>query len=108
MLGALSLALGQSLTVYAVGATPPAKQQRQRRKMPPCKYEKSYGAVGTALPKCLLADRLSAQCRNLSVFVALLINFGRGLFDLIGGFCFVLFIYGGFNMIVSGGSAEKG
>ena len=25
MLGALSLALGQSLTVYAVGATPPAK-----------------------------------------------------------------------------------
>ena len=106
MLGALSLSLGHSLTVYAVGATstvPTEKPQDAAVK----KYEKSYGAVGAALPKCLLEERLSAECRNVSVFVALLINFGRGLFGLIGGFALCFFIYGGFNMIVSGGSAEK-
>lgn len=94
MLGVLALALGQSLSVYAADA---AVQ----------KYEKSYGAVGAALPRCLLENTLSAECRNVSVFVALLINFGRGLFGLIGGFALLFFIYGGFNLIVSSGNPEK-
>lgn len=95
MLGVLSLTLGQALTVYAASQAV-------------TDYENAgYGAVGAALPKCLLADELSQECRDVSVFAALLINFGRGLFGIIGGFALCFFIYGGFNLIVSGGSQEK-
>lgn len=60
-----------------------------------------------ALPPCVLADKLSTQCRDVSVFISLLINWGRGTFGIIGGFALAYFIYGGFILILSQGNSEK-
>lgn len=64
------------------------------------------GFFGT-IPKCLLQDNFSPQCRDISVFILLFINWGSGSFAIIGSFALIFFIYGGVNLIVSGGNPEK-
>ena len=72
------------------------------------RYESAYGGLaGRVIPQCLLKDKLSADCLSVDVFVALLINFGRGMFAILGAFALAYFVYGGFILIVSEGNQEK-
>lgn len=63
---------------------------------------KPDGYVG-ALPDCAF----SGTCRNTNDLVQLIINFGQGMFAILGSFAFVFFVYGGFTIILSMGNAEK-
>jgi len=56
-----------------------------------------------ALPECAF----SGTCRNTNDLVQLIINFGQGMFAILGSFAFVFFVYGGFTIILSMGNAEK-
>lgn len=63
-----------------------------------------------AIPaSCLSPDWATRQagCRDINVLLQLIVNFGAGLFFLVGAFAFAFFIYGGFTMILSFGNAEK-
>lgn len=87
---------------YASGSTPvdapistPATVERERIPMPP-------GYKGP-LPECAF----NGSCDNVNDFLELAINVGKWLFSFIGGLAFVFFVYGGFTMILSFGSAEK-
>lgn len=70
-------------------------------------YTDKYGWIGRAIPKCVFEDNLAESCRNISVFVLLLINFARGSITMIGGFALIYFIYGGLILIISQGNPEK-
>lgn len=59
------------------------------------------------IPSCLLEDKLSAECRDVGIFVSLLINITRYLFGFIGSVALAYFIYGGFTLILSQGNDEK-
>jgi hypothetical protein len=63
---------------------------------------KPEGYVG-ALPDCAF----SGTCRDANDLVQLIINFGQGMFAILGTFAFVFFVYGGFTIILSMGNAEK-
>ncbi|KKQ40168.1 MAG: hypothetical protein US58_C0023G0002 [Candidatus Magasanikbacteria bacterium GW2011_GWA2_37_8] len=67
------------------------------------------GWTSVFIPTCALDDALppDSPCRNVSIFVQLLINVARYLFGIVGALALLFFIYGGFTMILSGGSAEK-
>lgn len=65
-------------------------------------YEVPEGYVG-ALPDCAF----SGNCRDVNDLLQLVINFGKGLFAIIGTFAFAFFVFGGFTMITSFGNAEK-
>ncbi len=56
-----------------------------------------------ALPPCAF----SGTCRDTNDLVQLIINFGRGMFAIMGSFAFAFFVYGGFTIILSMGNAEK-
>ena len=56
-----------------------------------------------ALPDCAF----DGSCRKVSDLVQLIVNFGAGMFAIMGSFAFAFFVYGGFTMIVSMGNAEK-
>ncbi|KKQ27549.1 MAG: hypothetical protein US42_C0008G0060 [Candidatus Magasanikbacteria bacterium GW2011_GWC2_37_14] len=62
-----------------------------------------YAEGGGVLPPCAF----SGSCRKVNDLLELIINLGRANFGIIGTFAFVFFIYGGFTMITSFGSAEK-
>lgn len=63
--------------------------------------------AGAILPPCVLEDTLTPECRDISIFVITLINLGRWLFGIIGAIALVMFIYGGFVMILSRGNSEQ-
>ncbi len=65
------------------------------------------GFFGAAIPKCLLQDEFSKECRDVSLFVFLLINWGRSSLGIIGAFALAFFIYGGFILIMSQGNQES-
>ena len=71
--------------------------------------EKSQGFQGSIMPDCVLNDTLtvSPECRDASIFIVTLINVGRYLFSIIGALALVMFIYGGFLMIISRGNSEQ-
>ncbi|HLD61121.1 MAG TPA: pilin [Patescibacteria group bacterium] len=72
------------------------------------KTERGMGAtVSRVIPNCLFEDKLSAECRDVSIFVVLLINITRYLFGIIGSLALAYFIYGGFTLILSEGNDEK-
>lgn len=56
-----------------------------------------------ALPDCAF----SGTCRDTNDLVQLIINFGKGMFAILGSFAFAFFVYGGFTIILSMGNAEK-
>lgn len=56
-----------------------------------------------AMPTCAF----SGTCRDVNKLVELIVNFGAGMFAIMGSFAFAFFVYGGFTMIVSMGNAEK-
>ena len=59
------------------------------------------------IPDCLLADILTPECRDISIFVMLGINIARYLFAIVGALALLFFIYGGFILILSQGNPEK-
>lgn len=82
------------------------------------KYKADAGAQVTALtgfkggsskliPECLLKNELSKECRDVSIFVYFLIQIARYLFTIIGALALIMFVYGGFTLILSQGNAEK-
>jgi len=56
-----------------------------------------------ALPPCAF----SGTCRNVNDLLQLIINFGSGMFAIIGSFAFAFFVYGGFTIVTSFGNAER-
>lgn len=58
---------------------------------------------------CLFQDKWdpNGPCADVSVFVTTLVNLGAALFTVIGGLALVMFIYGGFILILSQGNPEK-
>jgi len=56
-----------------------------------------------ALPPCAFAG----TCRNINDILQLVVNFANGMFMILGAFSFGFFVFGGFTMIISFGSAEK-
>lgn len=70
-------------------------------------YNRNLGFSGSIVPKCLFEDKLSSSCRDISVLVALIINYGRSSLGIIGAFALCYFIYGGFILILSSGNPEQ-
>lgn len=66
-------------------------------------YQKPAGYAGP-LPDCSFSYQ---GCRNINDLLELFINLGKTLFQVIGTFAFVMFIYGGFTIIMSMGNSEK-
>lgn len=65
-------------------------------------------ALSRFIPECALYDdgRLTDECKDVGIFVVLLINICRYLFSIIGGLALLMFIYGGFILIISQGNSE--
>lgn len=59
------------------------------------------------IPECLLQDELSAGCRDVSVVVYFGLNIVKYLFTIIGALALIMFVYGGFTLILSQGSPDK-
>ncbi len=59
------------------------------------------------IPDCALQDELTAECKDIGIFVILGINVANYLFSIIGALALLMFIYGGFILILSQGSAEQ-
>ncbi len=55
------------------------------------------------LPDCAF----DGSCRNVNDVLELMVNWGQRIFGMIGSFALVMFVYGGFVMILSAGNAEK-
>lgn len=66
-------------------------------------YQRPSGYEGP-LPDCAFSYE---GCRDINELLRLFINLGKALFGVIGTFAFMMFIYGGFTMILSMGSSEK-
>lgn len=66
------------------------------------KYKKPDGYEGP-LPECAF----DGSCADVNKLLELVINIGKWFFSIIGSLAFVFFVYGGFTMILSFGSAEK-
>ncbi len=67
----------------------------------------SGGVVSKLIPDCALADTVKGDCRNINIFVTLAIKISVYLFSIIGGVSLVMFVYGGFLLVLSEGSEEK-
>lgn len=65
------------------------------------------GVSSKLIPECLLKNNLSSECRDVSIFVYFLIQLARYLFGIIGALALLMFVYGGFTMILSQGNSEK-
>src|SRR3989344_888909 len=48
------------------------------------------------IPSCAFDDKLSDECKDVGIFIILLINIANYLFTIIGGLALLIFIYGGF------------
>ncbi len=70
-------------------------------------YNKAYGGVISVIPTCVLKDKLTPDCRNVTVFMALAVNTGRYLFSVVGALALGAFVYGGFLLILSEGKQDK-
>ncbi len=73
--------------------------------------EDNKGLIRKALPDCLFENTWSEAkakgCADISIFVETLIGVGGVLFSVIGGLALVMFVYGGFVLILSQGNSEK-
>jgi hypothetical protein len=64
------------------------------------------------IPPCALSNDIGSvakegECRNVSVFVTLLINVANYLFSIVGALALLFFIYGGFTLILSRGATDQ-
>jgi len=64
------------------------------------------------IPECALRNptgnpSVEGECRSVSIFITLLINFSKYLFSIVGALALLFFIYGGFTLILSQGGTEQ-
>jgi len=65
------------------------------------------GLASNFIPACSRGQKLSGECREIGIFVRVAINVANYLFGVIGAIALVMFIYGGFTLILSQGNPEK-
>jgi hypothetical protein len=65
------------------------------------------GLIERVLPACIFKSDVEGECRNITIFVKLAINLANVLLGIVGALALGVFIYGGFILILSEGSAEK-
>lgn len=71
-------------------------------------YDQEKKGVPGILPECAFnASGCIGDDADIDIFVELGINIAKFVFAIIGTVAFVMFIYGGFTMILSFGSGEK-
>lgn len=63
------------------------------------------------IPQCALNNPTGkapdeGECRSISIFVILLLNFASYLFTIVGALALLFFIYGGFTLILSRGAPD--
>jgi hypothetical protein len=63
-----------------------------------------YRKLNTPIPYCAFTYE---GCRDVNDVVTLMVNIGKMIFSLIGVLAFVMFVYGGFTMILAFGNPEK-
>ena len=64
------------------------------------------------IPQCALNNPTGTpadegECRSISIFVILLLQFSSYLFTIVGALALLFFIYGGFTLILSRGAPEQ-
>lgn len=70
-------------------------------------------AQGSAfIPPCALSSDVGSvakegECRSISIFVIMLLNFTSYLFTIVGALALLAFIYGGFILILSRGTPDQ-
>lgn len=63
-----------------------------------------YRKLNTPIPYCAFTYE---GCRDVNDVVTLMVNIGKMIFSIIGVLAFVMFVYGGFTMILAMGNPEK-
>jgi hypothetical protein len=63
------------------------------------------------MPRCVYFEGFTdyeeaCGCRNINVFMQLLVNAANWMFGIVGGAALIVFIYGGFKMLTSAGNDE--
>lgn len=87
----------------ALGGTSPTSTSKFDQYLNDPKYQPPKGYNGP-LPACAFSFQ---GCRNVNDLLQLLINIGKIAFSFIGTAAFLMFIYGGFTIILSTGNAEQ-
>jgi hypothetical protein len=67
----------------------------------------SSNDVSSLVQECGNQTKPSGQCRDVGIFVVLLIRVGKYVFSIIGALALLFFVYGGFTLILSQGNSEK-
>lgn len=71
----------------------------------------SEATVSKFIPDCALQNPgpgvNEGECRSVSIFVTMLILIANYLFSIVGALALLFFIYGGFTLILSRGSADQ-
>lgn len=72
-------------------------------------HKENLGIVGALFPSCIINDtsQLSSECTDIGIFVLTGINMARFLFGIVGALSLLMFVYGGFILILSQGMPEK-
>jgi hypothetical protein len=65
-------------------------------------YQKPSDYIGF-MPDCAF----TGLCRNTNDLVSVFLLYGNGMFFIVAGYAFVMFVYGGFMMIFAMGNQEK-
>ena len=76
--------------------------------LPDCSYHEGNRAPWGKDPtgKVLTVEQCCG-CRNINVFVQLLVKGANWFMGFVGAIALVMFVYGGFTMLTSAGSSEK-
>ena len=78
------------------------------RGVPANYYDEEKKGVPGILPKCaFLSSGCDGENADINIFVELGINIAKFIFAIIGTVAFVMFVYGGFRMILSFGNPDE-
>ena len=66
-------------------------------------YANQYTATSSIIPQCAL----QGTCNNVNDVLQLLVNYGNLLFGIVGSLALVMFVIGGFTIILSMGNPER-
>jgi hypothetical protein len=65
------------------------------------------GLIEKILPACIFKNDVSGECRNVSIFIKVAIDITNVIMGIVGALALIVFVYGGFVLILSEGSSEK-
>jgi len=100
----VSVVSAQAGTSTATSSGPALDQ----RGAPEGYYNEEQRGVPGLLPRCaFLSSGCDGENADINIFVELGINIAKFIFAIIGTVAFIMFVYGGFTMILSFGSADK-